>query len=186
MSDSDGSLTYAYDNMGRVTSDTQVITGLTPSVVLASVYDANSNRTSLATTVGSNADFKNEYLYDNLNRMTRVTQQSQSGGNAVATKRVDFAYNALGQPVATGRLLGSAGGTGKIGRMAVKRVLRGSSLGREILHTLTSAAKHRGDDRILLNAQRSAEGFYQRAGFTPLGEPFDEVDIPHVQMVKLL
>jgi YD repeat-containing protein len=40
---------------------------------------------------------QNEYLYDNLNRMTRVTQQSQSGGNAVATKRVDFAYNVLGQ-----------------------------------------------------------------------------------------
>ncbi len=96
------------------------------------------------------------------------------------------AYNALDQPVATGRLLGSVGGTGKIGRMAVKRVLRGSSLGREILHALMSAAKRRGDDRILLNAQRSAEGFYRRAGFTPLGEPFDEVDIPHIQMFKLL
>ncbi len=96
------------------------------------------------------------------------------------------AYNALGQPVATGRLLGSADGTGKVGRMAVKRVLRGSSLGRDILHTLMSAAKHRGDTRVLLNAQRSAQGFYQRAGFTTLGEPFDEVDIPHIQMFKLL
>ena len=96
------------------------------------------------------------------------------------------AYNALGQPVATGRLLNSADGTSKLGRMAVKRVLRGSKLGRDILHALVSAAKYRGDNRILLNAQRSAEGFYQRAGFAPMGELFDEVDIPHIQMFKLL
>jgi RHS repeat-associated protein len=95
-SDSDGSLAFAYDYTGRVTSETQTITGLTPTVVLATTYDANSNRTALATTLGSNADFKNTYVYDNLNRMTRVTQAS-NGGNTVATKRVDFAYNALGQ-----------------------------------------------------------------------------------------
>ena len=96
------------------------------------------------------------------------------------------AYNALGQPVATGRLLRSVEDTGKVGRMAVKRMLRGTNLGRQILLTLMSAAKRRGDTRILLNAQQSAEGFYQRAGFSPMGEPFDEVDIPHIQMFKLL
>ena len=96
------------------------------------------------------------------------------------------AYNALDQPVATGRLLKATDGTAKVGRMAVRRVLRGSSLGTEILHTLLTIATHRGDTRILLNAQRSAEAFYRRAGFTPLGEPFEEVDIPHIQMFKLL
>jgi RHS repeat-associated protein len=80
-----------------VTSETQSIAGLTPSIVLASTWDKNNNRTSLAATIGGTADFKNEYLYDSLNRMTRVTQQSQSGGNAVATKRIDLAYNGLGQ-----------------------------------------------------------------------------------------
>ncbi|MBC7610832.1 MAG: YbgC/FadM family acyl-CoA thioesterase [Polaromonas sp.] len=95
------------------------------------------------------------------------------------------AYNALGQPVATGRLLTSVDGSSKVGRMAVKQVLRGSHLGRDILHALSSIARQRGDSQILLNAQRSAEGFYQRAGFTSLGKPFDEVDIPHIQMFKL-
>ena len=97
-----------------------------------------------------------------------------------------LAYNGLGQPVATGRLLTHIPGTGKIGRMAVKRLLRGSHLGREILHALIDAAQKRGDTEVVLHAQRSAEGFYQRMGFTPRGEPFDEVDIPHIEMVRPL
>ncbi len=96
------------------------------------------------------------------------------------------AYNGLGQPVATGRLLAHDHQTGKIGRMAVKRVLRGSQLGRSILTALTDAAWQRGDLAIVLHAQRSAQGFYLQAGFLPLGEPFDEVDIPHIEMLKRL
>ena len=96
------------------------------------------------------------------------------------------AYNGLGQPVATGRLLQHAPGTGKIGRMAVNRVLRGTRLGRDLLHALMAQARQRGDAEVLLHAQRSAEGFYSRLGFTPRGEPFDEVDIAHIEMVKTL
>ena len=95
-------------------------------------------------------------------------------------------YNRLGQPVATGRLLVHEPGAGKIGRMAVNRVLRGSGLGRDILHALTAAATRRGDHEVLLHAQRSAEGFYSRLGFTARGEPFDEVDIPHIEMFRRL
>jgi predicted GNAT family N-acyltransferase len=28
------------------------------------------------------------------------------------------------------------------------------------------------------------KAFYQRLGFTPRGEPFEEVGIPHIEMVK--
>lgn len=96
------------------------------------------------------------------------------------------AYNGLGQPVATGRLLQHAPGTGKIGRMAVSRVLRGTRLGRDLLHALMAQARQRGDTEVVLHAQRSAEGFYSRLGFTPRGEPFDEVAIAHIEMVKPL
>ncbi len=34
------------------------------------------------------------YTYDALHRLTRLDQAGQSGGNVVAEKRVDFAYNA--------------------------------------------------------------------------------------------
>jgi YbgC/YbaW family acyl-CoA thioester hydrolase len=94
------------------------------------------------------------------------------------------AYNRLGQPLATGRLLQHAPGVAKVGRMAVNRVLRGGSLGREILESLALAARERGDHEIVLHAQRSAEGFYHRLGFATRGEPFDEVGIPHLEMVR--
>ena len=96
------------------------------------------------------------------------------------------AYNGLDQPVATGRLLQAVAGTGKVGRLAVIRVLRGSRLGHALLQALTDAAKLRGDVQLQLHTQRRAEGFYQRAGFTPQGEPFAEVDIPHIKMLKQL
>ena len=102
-------------------------------------------------------------------------EADQTGVHAVA-------YNRLGQAVATGRLLAGQSGTAKIGRMAVTRVLRGSHLGRDILHGLMRAAATRGDHEVVLHAQQSAQGFYSRLGFTPRGEPFDEVDIPHIEM----
>ena len=92
------------------------------------------------------------------------------------------ALNRLGMPVATGRLLRHEPGVAKIGRMAVSRVLRGSGLGRDILLALMHAARQRGDTAVLLHAQRSAEGFYGRLGFTGEGEPFEEAGIPHLTM----
>jgi YbgC/YbaW family acyl-CoA thioester hydrolase len=103
---------------------------------------------------------------------------------ADATALHAVAYNCLGRPVATGRLLTQGPGVGKIGRMAVKRVLRGVHLGRDILQALQRAAQERGDSSIRLHAQRSAQGFYEQAGFMAVGEPFDEVDISHIEMTK--
>ena len=105
---------------------------------------------------------------------------------ADATAIHAVAYNGLGQPIATGRLLQQAPGSGKIGRMAVNRVLRGANLGRELLNALVAQAEQRGDTEVLLHAQRSAEGFYTRMGFAPRGEPFDEVEIPHIEMARSL
>lgn len=96
------------------------------------------------------------------------------------------AYNRLGQPVATGRLTRCAPGVGQIGRMAVDRALRGSQLGQRVLQALTDSARERGDREVLLHAQRSAEGFYTRAGYAVRGDPFDEVGIAHVEMFKPL
>lgn len=96
------------------------------------------------------------------------------------------AFNGLQQPIATGRLLKAAPGTGKIGRMAVSRVLRGSGVGRELLQVLMTTARQRGDTQVVLHAQRSAEDFYSRLGFQPRGEPFEEVSIEHIEMFKAL
>lgn len=95
-------------------------------------------------------------------------------------------FNRLEQPLATGRLLQAAPGVAKIGRMAVHAAMRGSGLGRQVLRALMEAARARGDREVMLHAQRSAQAFYEREGFAVRGEPFDEVGIPHVEMVAPL
>ncbi len=96
------------------------------------------------------------------------------------------AYNRLGRPLATGRLLQHVPGVAKIGRMAVSQAVRGSGVGREVLEALMKAARARGDHEVLLHAQTSAAPFYARAGFTPRGEVFEEAGIPHVEMTRAL
>lgn len=103
-----------------------------------------------------------------------------------ATALHAVASNRLGMPVATGRLLKHGPGVARIGRMAVSRVLRGSGLGRDILLALMNAARQRGDRRVVLHAQRSAEGFYRQLGFEGQGEPFEEAGIPHLEMHREL
>lgn len=93
-------------------------------------------------------------------------------------------YNRLGQPLATGRLLPAHNGTAKLGRMAVKRVLRSGGLGGQVLAALMQASAARGDDRVILHAQRTAQAFYSRHGFEPQGEEFMEAGIPHVEMAR--
>lgn len=98
-------------------------------------------------------------------------------------------FNRLGQAVGTGRLLAPSPNepaTARVGRMAVHRVLRGSQVGRRLMQALMDAAAARGDQRVALHAQRSAEGFYARLGFGSDGEPFEEAGIAHIGMVRLL
>jgi YbgC/YbaW family acyl-CoA thioester hydrolase len=96
------------------------------------------------------------------------------------------AYNRLGRPVATGRLLPHTPGVARIGRMAVDRSLRGSRLGRDVLHALMDVARARGDTEVMLHAQQSAIGFYRRLGYQDRGEPFEEAGIGHQEMVARL
>ncbi|WP_310567542.1 YbgC/FadM family acyl-CoA thioesterase [Hydrogenophaga sp.] len=96
------------------------------------------------------------------------------------------AYNRLGQAVATGRLLPAQAGRAQVGRLAVHRVLRGGGVGRQLLLALTEAARARGDRELMLHAQRSAEGFYDRLGWQRRGEPFVEAGVSHVEMVTVL
>jgi YbgC/YbaW family acyl-CoA thioester hydrolase len=96
------------------------------------------------------------------------------------------AYNRLGQPVATGRLLPAGGGIARIGRMAVHQVLRGCGFGEQVLRALAAEAQRRGDRGIELHAQRTARAFYARLGFEARGEPFEEAGIPHLTMASAL
>ncbi len=96
-----------------------------------------------------------------------------------------------GAVVGTGRLLspgqtGRDDGTATVGRMAVAAASRGSGTGAALLAALEARARARGFAAVELHAQVHALGFYERAGYEPFGEPYDEAGIAHVSMRKAL
>ncbi len=94
--------------------------------------------------------------------------------------------NRLGEAVATGRLTQEAPGVAKIARVAVGSALRATGFGRTLVHALMQHAENRGDTRVILCAQCSAQGFYSRLGFHSISEPFMEANVPHVEMARAL
>jgi predicted GNAT family N-acyltransferase len=93
--------------------------------------------------------------------------------------------DASGRVVATGRLL-VRGRTAGIGRMAVDAAVRGRGHGAAVLAELHRQALARGVADIELHAQVTARGFYARAGYTAVGEVYEEAGIPHVTMRRRL
>jgi len=96
------------------------------------------------------------------------------------------AFNRLGVPLATGRLLHDAPGIARIGRMASLQSLRSSGVGRRVLDALIDAARARGEVEVVLHAQTSAVPFYARAGFASRGAVFEEAGIAHIEMTRTL
>ena len=69
-----------------------------------------------------------------------------------------------------------------IGRVIAVR--RGCGLGARVMREGIRAARERfGADRIYLEAQDYARAFYEKLGFRPISEPFDEDGILHVKML---
>lgn len=86
------------------------------------------------------------------------------------------------EPVGTGRLTPG----GKIGRLAVISEYRGRGLGVRIARLLLQEALHRGLFDVFLHAQVQALPFYEKLGFTAVGEVFEEAGIPHRKMHRTL
>jgi predicted GNAT family N-acyltransferase len=94
--------------------------------------------------------------------------------------------DAAGRMVATGRLLIGDGGRASIGRMATDAAARGGGHGAAVLAELHRQAALRGVTEIELHAQVTARGFYERAGYTAVGEVYEEAGIAHVTMRRQL
>lgn len=91
-----------------------------------------------------------------------------------------LAWNASGEAIGTARMQR----TGTIGRMAVVISWRGRGVGQAMLQRLLNLAAKQGLSSVTLSAQTHAVGFYERAGFHVIGEPFMDAGIPHRKMVK--
>ncbi len=91
-----------------------------------------------------------------------------------------------GRVVATGRLLLGDDGRAAIGRMATDAAARGKGHGAAVLAELQRQAVERGMVEIELHAQVTARGFYERAGYTAVGDIYEEAGIAHVTMRRRL
>jgi len=88
--------------------------------------------------------------------------------------------------VGTARLVGLAGKKAQIGRMAVLDGYRRSGIGSELLTTLLELGGSRGIKEFELHAQVTAMPFYERLGFSPFGEIYEEAGIAHRNMILIL
>lgn len=88
-----------------------------------------------------------------------------------------------GVPAGCGRLL-RIGNDAKIGRVAVRKDMRRMGIGDGICRLLISMARDSGAEKIIANAQLTAEGFYSKLGFVRDSDVFMEAGIEHVRMVR--
>ncbi len=73
-----------------------------------------------------------------------------------------------------------------IGRIALVKEYRGMQLGSAIVWKLTRMAEEYGAKTIQLSAQCRARGFYEKCGFTAVGETYMDEQYPHILMRKIL
>ena len=75
-------------------------------------------------------------------------------------------------------------GEAKIRQMAVSPCHQRKGLGQRLMGELENDLQARGFKRFVLNARTSAVGFYERIGYTVVGEEFMDLTVPHVKMHK--
>jgi predicted GNAT family N-acyltransferase len=88
------------------------------------------------------------------------------------------------RPVGTARVF-TEGETGKIGRVCVLPEMRGTGLGADLVRAALEVLRAQpGIQRAKLSAQVRAMGFYEKLGFTAVGEVYDDGGVPHCDMVR--
>lgn len=74
----------------------------------------------------------------------------------------------------------------KIRQMAVRPDYQGKGCGRQVMVDLEARLTANGITHFSMHARMSAVGFYERLGYSKVGEEFTEVGLPHVRMEKCL
>lgn len=76
--------------------------------------------------------------------------------------------------------------TVKLRQMAVIAGLQGKGIGRAIMYYAEMVAREAGFKKMIMNARKTAVGFYEKLDYTICGDEFLEVTIPHFTMEKNL
>ncbi|EGJ26677.1 GNAT family N-acetyltransferase [Streptococcus porcinus] len=96
-------------------------------------------------------------------------------------------YHDDGRPCATCRILPSKkDSTVTLQRMAVLCDFRGEQIGQTLMTYVIDYAHIQGFEKIVLHAQLSAQPFYEKLGFSPIGAIFEEAGIKHITMEKTI
>jgi predicted GNAT family N-acyltransferase len=74
----------------------------------------------------------------------------------------------------------------KMRQVAVEEEVRGNNIGKELVRYAEEFCKNKGYTLMVLNARKTAVGFYEKLGYDRLGEEFLEINIPHNKMHKHL
>lgn len=74
----------------------------------------------------------------------------------------------------------------RLRQMAVLNNLQGKGIGKAILLFAENIARDLGYKEITMHARKSAIPFFEKLGYRMIGEEFNEISIPHVEMEKQL
>lgn len=69
-------------------------------------------------------------------------------------------------------------------QMAVQNNLQGKGIGASIMAFVENISRDRGFKKVIMHARDSAIGFYEKFGYKAKGDPFMELNIPHIMMEK--
>ena len=73
-----------------------------------------------------------------------------------------------------------------IGRVVVSKESRKNGYGRKLLEYLLSYAKDNGFKFVELSAVKTAQGFYEKVGFSAEGDYYLETGVEHIYMKKVI
>ena len=72
----------------------------------------------------------------------------------------------------------------KIRQMSVDSAHQGNGYGRSIINLVEDKLLQQGFTHFFLNSRMTAAGFYEKLGYTRVGQEFTEVGLPHIRMEK--
>lgn len=74
----------------------------------------------------------------------------------------------------------------RLRQMAVQNNLQGKGIGASLMNFAENVARDAGYKKLLMHARKTAIGFYEKFGYSAIGNEFTEVSIPHFVMEKKL
>lgn len=95
-------------------------------------------------------------------------------------------FNNAGKMVAILILTPADEHTVKMRQVAIAPTLQGQGLGAKLVQASEHLARSHNFRHMVLHARETAVPFYLKLGYQIVGEPFEEVTIPHAKMEKAL